>query len=527
MKTYKEKCVLSAGSIDRISQFIEEVLTENGTDKKDILRIRLSAEEILGMWMERLPDAEVLYKAGERFGRPYLEIWVEGIQISPDEERGALLFSNRLLSQAGLALTYAYKNGKNCLTCNPPKKMHIGQLAQLALALVFAFCLGIVFRFLPESARTVGLAVTEPLFETMLGILRAISSPMIFFAVCWGIVSIGDPEVVGKLGKRLIVRMITATFLVGIVFSLLFSLLFEISSGKGESFGSGFSEIYAMVLQIIPSDIVSPFMEGNALQIIFLGVCIGVALLILGQRAVIVQDFVVQINEVVNFLMGVIGKFVPVFVFLSIFNLLLTAEVNYMGIVKILALVIPGCLLLCVFYIMLTALRFKVSPVVLIRKMLPTFLIGLSTGSSAAAFTTNLETCVKELGIPKKVANFAIPLGQVIYKPDCVVCFLAMALCMAEYYGIDITVMWLVMAILTSGLLAMAVPPVPGGALTVFTVMFAQLGIPQEAIALAVAVNSILDFVMTAAAMTCLQAEVTLTAGGLDMLDEEKLLRKN
>lgn len=204
---------------------------------------------------------------------------------------------------------------------------------------------------------------------------------------------------------------------------------------------------------------------------------------------------------------------------------MLGTEVNYMGIIKILIIVIPGCLILCLFYIMAVAIKFKVSPVLLIKKMLPTYLIGLSTSSSAAAFTTNLETCVKELGIPRKVANFAIPLGQVIYKPDCVVCFLTMALCMAEYYGIDITLMWLVTAVLTSGLLAMAVPPVPGGALTVFTVMFAQLGIPGEAIALAVAVNSILDFVMTASAMTCLQAEVTLTTGQLNMLDEEKLRR--
>lgn len=525
MKTCKEKCVLSAESIDRISQFIEEALTENGTDKKDILRIRLSAEEILGMWLERLPGTEVLYKAGERFGRPYIEIWVEGAQISPDEEKGTLLLSSRLLSQAGLALTYTYKNGRNCLTCNPQKKTHLGQLAQLALALALAFCLGIVFRFLPENARTVGMAVTEPLFETMLGILRAISSPMIFFAVCWGIVSIGDPEVVGKLGKHLIVRMILGTFVTGAVAALLLSPFFKISSAGNASMGSGFSEIYTMILQIIPSDIVSPFMEGNALQIIFLGVCIGVALLILGQRVAVVQDFVVQVNEVVNFLMGVIGKYVPVFVFLSIFNLMLGTEVNYMGIIKILIIVIPGCLILCLFYIMAVAIKFKVSPVLLIKKMLPTYLIGLSTSSSAAAFTTNLETCVKELGIPRKVANFAIPLGQVIYKPDCVVCFLTMALCMAEYYGIDITLIWLVTAVLTSGLLAMAVPPVPGGALTVFTVMFAQLGIPGEAIALAVAVNSILDFVMTASAMTCLQAEVTLTTGQLNMLDEEKLRR--
>lgn len=525
MKQCREKYILSAETIDIISQLAEGALAENGTGQKDILRIRLSMEEILGLWLEKLGAAGVIYKAGEKFGRPYIEVWVEGVQTSPENAEEGLWLSNRLLSQAGLALAYTYKGGRNGLTCNPPKKAHMGQMMQLVLALALAVCLAGLFRIVPENVGNIAVAVTEPLFNTFLGVLRAISSPLIFFAVCWGIISIGDIEVVGKIGKRLITRMISRTFVVGILSALLLAPFFEISKGGGQALGSGFAEIYMMVLNIIPSDIVSPFLEGNALQIIFLGVCTGMALLVLGQRVSAVQELVIQINEVMNFMMGIVGKLVPVFVFLSIFNLLLGEQADYMGIVKILLIVIPACLLLCLIYIMAIAVTYRVSPLLLVKKLLPTFLIGLSTSSSSAAFGVNLETCIKELGIPKKVANFAIPLGQVIYKPDCVVCFMTIALCMAEYYQVDITVMWLVTAVLTTVLLAMATPPVPGGMLSVFTVMFAQLGIPGEAIALAIAVNSVLDFVMTAASLTCQQAEVTLTTGRLHMLDEKRLVQ--
>ena len=96
---------------------------------------------------------------------------------------------------------------------------------------------------------------------------------------------------------------------------------------------------------------------------------------------------------------------------------------------------------------------------------------------------------------------------------------------MAESYGIPITPMFLFMSVLTTGLLSMALPPIPGGALSVFTVMFAQLGIPSEALALAVAANGILDFFMTAAGVACLQVQVTLAADGVGMLDENKLKR--
>lgn len=47
-------------------------------------------------------------------------------------------------------------------------------------------------------------------------------------------------------------------------------------------------------------------------------------------------------------------------------------------------------------------------------------------------------------------------------------------------------------------LVSMAVPPVPGGGTCVYMVIFAQLGIPAEAVAIAVAVEILMDYVTTA-----------------------------
>ena len=224
-------------------------------------------------------------------------------------------------------------------------------------------------RILPEGVKDIAIGITEPFYNTILDMLQAISSPMIFLAVCWGIISIGDLITVGKIGKRLIIRMVISTFAVGTVFILLASPFFKIVWGKNKAAFGGFENIYTTVLEIIPSDIISPFLEGNALQIVFLGGCIGIVLLILEQRASVFQDVIVQANEVVHFLMGVIGKFVPVFVFLSIFNLLLfDTTVNFWGIIKVFALAIPACLFLILFYVIIVAARFQINPILLIKK---------------------------------------------------------------------------------------------------------------------------------------------------------------
>lgn len=526
MKQYREEFLLSADTIDRLSELCAEAMDEAGADKKDRIRIRLSLEEILDVWRKKREGARVICRTGQRFRRQYIEFAVEGGQTDMEDlnDGQAFLLSDRLLAQAGLALGYSYRNGWNCLTLHLQKKAQVGQMMQLSVAILSAVALGVCARALPDSVQALANGITVPFFNMIMGVLRAISSPLIFLAVCWGIVSIGDLTMVGKIGKGLILRMVAGTFAVSAAMALFTCLLFPVTAQTAGNLSGGLSDIYAMILDIVPSDIVSPFLEGNALQIIFLGICIGVALLILGERVSAVQNIVVQTNEIAQFLMGIIGKLVPVFVFLSIFNLLLSdVGSGIFGIIKVFCIAIPGCLLIALFFVAWLGIRFHVSPFLLIKKMMPTFLIAITTDSSAAAFATNLETCEKELGIPGKVANFAIPLGQVIYKPGGVVGFFSIAVCMAEYYKVEITPVWLIMAVLTVGLLAMAAPPIPGGALSIFTIMFVQLGIPGEAVALAIAVNSLLGFFMTSSGLSCLQATVTLAAGDMGMLDMQKL----
>ncbi len=74
-----------------------------------------------------------------------------------------------------------------------------------------------------------------------------------------------------------------------------------------------------------------------------------------------------------------------------------------------------------------------------------------------------------------------------------------------------------------SVILAIAAPPVPGAALTCYTILFMQLGIPTEAIAVVIALNVILEFVATAVNLFCLQTELVELSGSLQTLDVKKL----
>ena len=61
------------------------------------------------------------------------------------------------------------------------------------------------------------------------------------------------------------------------------------------------------------------------------------------------------------------------------------------------------------------AITAKISPIELWQKSFSTFLIGLTTASSSAAFADNLKVCTEKHHILPELANFAVPFGQILY----------------------------------------------------------------------------------------------------------------
>ena len=71
--------------------------------------------------------------------------------------------------------------------------------------------------------------------------------------------------------------------------------------------------------------------------------------------------------------------------------------------------------------------------------------------------------------------------------------------------------------------LAVAAPPVPGGAITCYTILLMQMNMPMEMLAVAAAVNVVVDCTGTAGHMLANQIELLRCSADLGMLDRKKL----
>jgi L-cystine uptake protein TcyP (sodium:dicarboxylate symporter family) len=80
--------------------------------------------------------------------------------------------------------------------------------------------------------------------------------------------------------------------------------------------------------------------------------------------------------------------------------------------------------------------------------------------------------------------------------------------------------------LLTAYIFSDAAPPGAGGSSTVYALLFIQIGIPPQALTIAITLNVILDFVITAFNIGCVQTELLYAARKTEMVDMNLLIKK-
>lgn len=530
-KYYQREFTFSAEDIDLTSEFIEETLAAFDLPGKDVLRTRLSLEEILLNWRDKEGLGEsYTVEISRRLGRISLAVRCQGAPCDPmatdsDESFGTGQLGQAMLENLGLSPSWQYRNGCNVVSCSLKKKRKLSQIKVILIAVVAALALGGAGLLLPQDSRnSILTTLLDPLFNTFLSAFSCIVGPMMFLSMVWGIINIGDPRQLGVIGKKLMSRFFLISTLCGIVSTLVALPVFGFKLSDTQNGQGVLQSVIKMVLDIIPGNIVEPFSSGNALQILFLGAVVGIVMILLRDRMQVLTQVVEQANAVVQLVLGVISSLTPVFIFISVLRLIMqgTLAKSAAGLLKLILLSIALSAVEVVVET-LSLMKVGLSPVQAVKKLSATFIVGLTTASSAATLPTMIDSSKKKFGVDEKLANFALPFGSVVFMPHVVNLFVVIALFTAQVYGVELTIGSIVLCVLNSVILSVAAPPIPGGTISCYTLMFLQLGVPLEAISLAVAATVVLDFPATAGQLNALLVQLVHGAKKLGMLDEKIL----
>lgn len=516
---------LNPRAIDQISLQIEAFLTSLQMERSNILRIRLSLEEALLRWKERFgEEISVSFFAGTRWRRPTIRLRLAGERCDPmvKAENDLGSWSDGLLEEIGLTPRYSYQRGVNVLQLRlprPQKNPALMILADVALGLAGGAVGGML---LPAAIQEKLIHTTlDPLQSMFFRILNAASGPVIFFTVLVSICGVGSIAVSGKAGRKMLLRFIFFSALLTTATLLLSVQVFSLHFYNGPMSDTRFASVLDFFLQIFPNDILSPIIGGDSPQLILIAVVLGNAVLVVSDQADGLMSLIEQMNKIGLIIAGWVGRFSH---FIIVTLLILNTWTH--SISSILAFWRPFLLFLvlaaaAILGWMLWICRSKrVSFRKLMKKLWPSTLIALRTASVDTAYGENVLCCERRLGISKVLTSYGLPLGLVIFMPAGSIATTVFTMYAAKIYGIVISAVWCVMAAALIVTLLMAAPPVLGCGVLGYATIFHQLGIPSDALTIALLADILFGFVTAAANQVMLQLELVLQAdrsGDLDL----------
>ena len=336
----------------------------------------------------------------------------------------------------------------------------------------------------------------------------------------------GSTAVSGRIGKHLVTRFLFYSTMLTIVTMFLSQPFFRVPGGEAALTQREVSGVLDFFLDVIPGDILSPFIQGDFTQLIIVALILGNAFLIAGPKAQALSSLVDEAYTVGLLVAEWIGDLSPGFVALLIILGIQKDTIHMLlGIWKPILLVSLFAMLALFLKMLRASLLFRVPVRTLCLKMKESFILSLRTFSIETPYSASQECCEKKLGISSQLTSYSLPIGLICFMPVSTFASTILTLYAAECYDVPVSFVWMIMALFLAVTLGAAGPPTAGIGILTYTVMFSKLGIPTQALTLVLAGDILMGFVIYPVNQALLQLELVFEADKLDVLNH-KILRK-
>ncbi len=367
-------------------------------------------------------------------------------------------------------------------------------LKSLLFKIIVAIGLGILCSlFFPEwGGRT--FATFNGLFSGFLGFFVPV---LIFSLITPAIASLGRGA--GKwlgvtAGIAYVSTIISGLIAYGVAEGTYPSLLSNESMIKAEDIDEGALQPFFSVEMDPPMGVMSALL---------LAFTVGIALA--SMRTEVLYRGAEELREVS---MNVIQKFIIPLLPIYIFGVFLTMGMN--GNLKLTLTQFSKVLILAVLMTwVILALQFLLAglfagrnPLTALRNMMPAYFTALGTSSSAATIPVTLE-CTRKNGVSQSVADFVVPLCATVHLSGSMQKIALFAFSIVYMTGIDMSPGMALGFIFLLGVMMIAAPGVPGGAIMAAVgLLQSQLGFDDGQVALMIAAYIAIDSFGTACNVT-------------------------
>ncbi|RKD86664.1 dicarboxylate/amino acid:cation symporter [Kushneria marisflavi] len=344
----------------------------------------------------------------------------------------------------------------------------------------------------------------SPIGTLFINAIKMLIVPLVFTSLISGIVSMGDPAKMGRIGgKAVALYLVTTAF--AIALGMLAASILQPGIGVEMQMDNSVSPgeaptLTEILVGLVPTNPINAMVEGNILQIIVFAIALGVSLVLIGERGQPAIRVIDSVAEALYKLTSLIMACAPI----GVFALIAVVAGQYglsvlIPLLKVIGVVYLACILhVLLVYSGMLALLARLNPRRYLTGSLDAIVVAFSSASSAGTLPVSIRCAREKLGISQGVSGFVLPVGATINMDGTALYMGVVALFVAQLTGTDLTTTDYIMIVLTGTLASIGTAGVPGAGLIMLSIVFAQTNLPLEALGLIAGIDRILDMARTA-----------------------------
>ena len=511
---YTAEYLLKQNGVSKSLLFIEETLKSFRMKKRDLLEALLISEETLLLLSEHAPeDAGIKVTITRRMGVPRIRLAVPGSPVMLDEHLGTVSIDQLgtetedairsvMLRSYADSIRYRHRHSENILTIVPGIPERILATRTVA-AIILSFLTALLLRQMaPDTVvHWISTNLLSPVESLFISALMCITAPAVFVSITCAMFRFEGFSELELSGKTVVITYLLTSVTAAIIGVAIFQLFLPGEIGVLTlQAGSGPAEVFSLMSilrSLIPPNVVEPFMSVNSLQLMVVAMTIGTALTMSGKRVrhlkVLLEELDVLCGKVSSMVMYVI----PVVVYCSTANALLNSRAEVLSaIVELIPTLIAGGAALFVLYCLILVFAARLNPLPFLKKYVPAMKSVFLKGSSIAAIPMNMRISRRQLGVPKSICAFSIPLGATINMDGNCICLTIISLFFARICDVAFGTNEIVLLLLLVLILSLGAPIAPGSLILCLVTLLTQMGIDISVISLVIGISFILEMLL-------------------------------
>ena len=353
--------------------------------------------------------------------------------------------------------------------------------------------------------------------QIFMRLVQMIMIPLIFASIISGIVG-NTSDNLKTFGVRLLLYFVFTTviaILIGLAVTLIMKpgqYVFKLGGfpSSGEKLietneqTNLIENIPDTISKLIPNNPLESILMGEMLGVVIFTIIIGVAIIQLNNdTARPIIRFAEAVQKICMIVVSWAMMLVPYAVFGLVAALLSKIGVEiFLGLGYYMIVVILGLIVLMLFYLIMVFAFTRMNPLKFLNLIREPQLLAFSTASSAAVMPVSMKTADEKLGVSSNISDFVIPVGATINMDGTALFQCVTTLFMAQAYGIELSMMNLILITATVVAASIGTPAIPGGGVIILASVLQSAGIPIDGLIIIIGIDRILGMFRTAVNVT-------------------------